>query len=332
MNRIVGADIGGANLKFASADGLSSSHPFAMWRKSDELASVLGKRLHTVGKISTLAVTMTGELADCFVDREEGVNHIVGHTMQAAKRLGIPKVVFYGVDGCFHEHDSLPDADTLAASNWHALASYVGTEIAPNGLLIDIGSTTCDIIPIREGKVATKAQTDHERLIEGSLVYVGCQRTSVCALVDQLIYGQTTCAVMNEHFATIDDARLVLGRVPEATHDLDTADGKPRTIDFATNRLARMIGLDKRTVTLAEGRELAEQVISAAKAVIREGIGRMWPRGNGPVICSGHAQDLLDLPSHDTTSIVLADEIGEGLSRCAPAYAVSKLWVASQET
>ena len=61
------------------------------------------------------------------------------------------------------------------------------------------------------GFVATAAMTDHDRLLEGSLIYVGCRRTPVCALVDRLEFRGSASRVMNELFATIDDARLVLG-------------------------------------------------------------------------------------------------------------------------
>ena len=51
--------------------------------------------------IAALTITMTGELADCFADRAEGVRHIVSHACEAAARLKIEEVVFYGVDGRF---------------------------------------------------------------------------------------------------------------------------------------------------------------------------------------------------------------------------------------
>ena len=80
------------------------------------------------------------------LDRAMGVEHIVSHTCRAAKGVGIDGVSFYGVDGRFRDpDDALRDVDLVAAANWHALASFVAKEIAPDAVLVDIGSTTTDM-------------------------------------------------------------------------------------------------------------------------------------------------------------------------------------------
>ncbi len=263
---IVGVDIGGANLKYAATNRVAVSRAFPLWRQPKQLVDALAEDLGRMNKIDALAVTMTGELADCFVDRAIGVDHIVSHTCQAAAQLGVDQVGFYGIDGRFRDADQARHhVDLVAAANWHALASFVAGEIMSDGTLIDIGSTTTDIIPIADRRVATAATSDYDRLAEGSLVYVGCRRTPVCALVDRLRFRDREVSVMNEVFATIDDARIVLGTVPEDAEDNDTADGMPRTREFAANRLSRMIGLDRRTVSAVDARELARDVVLSAQ-------------------------------------------------------------------
>ena len=42
---IIGLDIGGANLKAATADGAAQSRPFALWKRPRELAAELNKLL-----------------------------------------------------------------------------------------------------------------------------------------------------------------------------------------------------------------------------------------------------------------------------------------------
>ena len=329
VDRIVGVDVGGANVKYASSDGDAASRFFPIWRHPERLADAIADDLVRFGEIDALAVTMTGELADCFVDRAIGVDHIVSHTCQAAARLGIGDVSFYGVDGRFRDpDDARRDVDLVAAANWHALASFVGREIARDALLIDIGSTTTDIIPVVDGRVATTAITDHDRLMEGSLVYVGCRRTPVCALVDRLCFRGRSAGVMNEVFATIDDARLVLGGVQQDSGDRDTADGMPRTAEFAANRLARMIGLDRRTVTTFDARELASQVIAAAQQRLRDPIASLIP--NSLIVLSGHGQDIAGLPDEhaagDNAILQLSEKLGPAVARCAPSYAVAMLY------
>ena len=51
----------------------------------------------------------------------------------------------------------------VAAANWHGLATWLG-RLAPKGnaLLIDIGSTTTDIIPLLDGVPVPAGLTDRE--------------------------------------------------------------------------------------------------------------------------------------------------------------------------
>ncbi len=329
MNKLViGVDIGGANLKYASACGMASSRAFAMWREPENLATALAEDLQSnffnqQHAIETLAVTMTGELADCFIDREVGVQYIVEQTCHAAAQLGLDHVQFYGVDGLFHNARAAGEKpDLIAAANWHALANFIGREVAADALLIDIGSTTTDIIPITQQQVATTALTDHDRLCEHSLVYVGCKRTPVCSLVDTLEYRGVVTPVMNEQFATIDDALLLLGLTTPDPHDSDSADGNPRTQPFAANRLARMIGLDRRVVTDVEAQGLAQQVATAATQRIVTAINDI--NHHAPWVLSGHGLPLVPLTAGHPT-LRLADQLGHEIARCAPAYAVSRL-------
>ncbi len=340
---VIGIDIGGANLKYAGTkqptgsssveggDAIAKSRCFAMWRHHESLADEIASDLESWAieqPIAALTITMTGELADCFADRAEGVRHIVSHACEAAARLKIEEVVFYGVDGNFHSsHDACRDADRIAAGNWHALANFVGKSFCSDGLLIDIGSTTTDIIPILQGAVATTARTDFERLAEGSLVYIGGRRTPVSSLVDELHHQGQHVSIMNECFATMDDVRLVMGLVAEDSRDFDTADGKPRTCEMSVNRLAKMIGLDWRSFSKQDGVSLASQIHRSACQRIRKAFERVRHDGGDPdcVVISGHASDLIELPQ-SISVVQLGDHLGQEVSRCAPAYAVASLY------
>ena len=326
---IIGLDVGGANLKYASADGARAySKAFPMWRLWEQLSSSLENDLCQFGAIDTLAVTMTGELADCFVDRRQGVQHIVKHVQGAAQTLAIKNVQYYGVDGEFHAAaDAAQQVDTVAAANWHALASCVAQSTPKDAVVVDIGSTTTDIIPISGGQVATDARTDFDRLACGSLVYVGCQRTPACALVQRLTYRGKSIAVMNEFFATIDDARLILARTPSEPSNTDSADGNPRTPEYALNRISRLIGLDRHTMDQADAISLANQVVDAASRRIADGFEKLGiDLSNTQLLLSGHGQDLLpDLPCGNTP-VQLSDKLGDEFSRVAPAFAVAALF------
>ncbi len=366
---VIGIDIGGANLKYATPKyatpnshvesvapsrsldrrgmlGETLARVFPMWRRPESLATELCEDLNRLARgrpIKALIATMTGELADCFLDRQEGVEHIAAQACLAAERLQVGEVVFYGVDGRFHErHQAVREVDCVAAANWHALASFVGQTLCGNGLLIDVGSTTTDLIPLMGGQVATEAETDFQRLAEGSLVYIGGRRTPVAAIVDQLVHREQVVSVMKEVFATMDDVRLVLNHVAQDEHDTDTADGRSRTIAMAVNRLARMIGLDRRQVTIEDAMALASQVHAVARGRIAEAASRLRPVTGSPntgssgtgssglTVISGHAADLVELPV-GASVIKLSDRLGEPISRSAPAFAVAALFL-SQRT
>jgi probable H4MPT-linked C1 transfer pathway protein len=340
---VIGIDIGGANLKYvatkhgdptsvAARGVLAKSRFFPMWRQHTALADAIAGDLTSLARhraVDALAITMTGELADCFSDRDEGVRHIVSHVCQAAGRLKIDDVLFYGVDGNFHASAAAcRNADRIAAGNWHALASFVAQSFCSDGILIDIGSTTTDIIPIRGGRVGTAACTDHERLVEGSLVYIGGRRTPVATLLNEVRHQGNAVSIMNEFFATMDDVRIVMGLAAEEPRDCDSADGRPRTVPMAVNRLARMIGLDRRTFTTEQATSLAQQVHRSACQRIFDAFMRMRSEAGNPdsVVISGHASDLFQT-SRRANVLQLSDQLGQEVSRCAPAYAVAAIYL-----
>lgn len=91
---VLGMDIGGANLKYATSHGKAASREFAMWMIPEQLSESLVEDIQThfvdFGiRPDELAVTMTGELADCFLDRKIGVEHIVQQTCEAADNFAI---------------------------------------------------------------------------------------------------------------------------------------------------------------------------------------------------------------------------------------------------
>lgn len=352
---VIGLDVGGANLKVATTNGACVSKPFEMWKRPNELGDAVFDLLkslliehqqvtQTAKPPARLAVTMTGELADCFYDREIGVKHIIDHVVVAATRLNTREVRFYGVDGEFHgPEEARLLIDKIAAANWHAMGTYWARRFNGRGLLVDIGSSTTDIIPLMNAEVATSSQTDFDRLGTGELVYVGCQRTPVCGLVDQLTVCdgglERAVAVMNEVFATMDDVMLVLGSQTEVGESRETADGQPRTVAASTNRLARMVGLDHRSVDSILARDMAKQILRSAQNRIASAIASVLGSGSiGPskqsltLVLAGHGCGLLDLDALPamlgmrSLNVIRVEEVADAMtSRIGPAHAVAKL-------
>ncbi len=325
----LGLDIGGANLKVADGQGYALSRPFALWQRPGDLAQELAATLAASPAADRLAVTMTGELADCFATKAEGVAAICGAVVQAAAGRDVQ---IYGVDGQFVAPEAAVERPlVVAASNWHALAAFAG-RFAPAGsaLLIDVGSTSVDLIPLAAGRPAARGANDPERLVAGELVYTGVQRTPVCALVPALPWGERVCPVAAELFATTWDAYLALGDLPEEPENRQTADGRPATRALAIDRLARMICAD-RTLFTERDAERAAAAISAAQLAklgiaVRQAIGRAPPE---TVILGGQgeflARRLVQKLGWQAEIISLAERLGPQVSACAPAHAVAVL-------
>jgi len=328
--RVLGIDIGGANIKVATSDGDFATEPFAMWLKPDDLSDALVALAERMGPVAAWAVTMTGEMADAYYDRAVGVRRIAQQTQDAADRVMVSDLAFYGVDGRFLKFaDAVDFPDVCASANWHALAHWLSGHIDSSALLVDVGSTTTDIIPLRPGMVATESRTDFDRLLAGELVYIGGGRTPVCALVDSVPFRGHRVAVMREVFATTDDCAIVLGWSAEDPSDRMTSDSMPRTEAAAVNRLARMIGLDHRGVDVNDARVIAREVMEVAAKEIAASIGRQSAEFMGHRILSGHTADYF-LPPADSDRLAmhtdrLADLVGDGLSRVAPAFACACL-------
>lgn len=265
----IGLDIGGANLKAADATGRSIIRPFELWRHPDRLSNELARMRAEWPDVDTVAVTMTGELCDCFETKQDGVWNILASVEQV---FGDLRIGVWSVDG---EFLSIKNAKSrvidVAAANWHAQATFAG-RFVPNGpsILIDTGSTTTDVIPLMNGKPTAIARTDVDRLASGELVYTGVRRTPICALL-----GGSVAA---EFFATTLDAYLVLGFIPEDIDNRSTADGRSATRRYAHARLARMIGGDGETVSSAETQLLAQRAMDVQSELINGAIKRVADR------------------------------------------------------
>jgi probable H4MPT-linked C1 transfer pathway protein len=239
-------DVGGANIKAAHTAGPARTLPFELWKRPEELSQVLAALAATFPPCDKVALTMTAELCDCYPTKQVGVNAVLDAVVEALP--GRP-IVVWGVDGQFHDVDAIRQQPALAAAaNWLALASLAARLVPDDtGLLIDIGTTTTDLIPLDHGQVAARGRTDTERLQNGELVYAGIRRTPVCALATELPYRDVPTGLAAELFASTLDVYLTLGEIPSDPKDLSTADGRPATIAAARDRLARMIGTDRDT-------------------------------------------------------------------------------------
>ncbi|HVT27001.1 MAG TPA: hydantoinase/oxoprolinase family protein [Lacipirellulaceae bacterium] len=327
----LGLDIGGANLKAADGLGWARSASFPLWRDPHGLAGALATLIEEAPAADSLAVTMTGELCDCFRCKVEGVRHILSAVDQAARGR---EVRVYLIDGRFVAVAEAYESPQLAAaSNWHALAQFACRFVAVGtGLLIDVGSTTTDVIPLMDGRVTARGQTDTERLICRELVYRGIGRTPVCAVVRELPWRGQLYPVAAEVFATTADAYLTLGDLPEDAHAEWTADGRPLTKENSKRRLARQICADAADVSDEEVGAIATAIRNGQFAELEQSIQAVVKQlPNPPTTCilSGSGEFLARAAAERSLGMLrlvsLAAEIGGSASGCAPSHAVAVL-------
>jgi probable H4MPT-linked C1 transfer pathway protein len=324
-------DIGGANIKLADGLGYSVSQPFALWREPARLSEILRLVIARAAPCDRIAATMTGELADCFATKEDGVLHILS-ALEGA--VGALPIYVYQTNGRIEPLSSTLRQPLLAAAaNWHALARFAARFAKSSAaILIDIGSTTTDVIPLVNGRPHSRGITDTERLLTRELVYTGVERSPVCALVRHLPYREQLCPVAQELFATTGDAYLTLNELPEEPGNTNTADGRPATRDAARARLARLICADPTTFDAADADAAAAAIRRRQVAKIAAAVAKVLAHMQPPVdtiILSGRgeflARRVLDHIGSTHHIVSLAAELGPELSRCAPAHALAVL-------
>jgi probable H4MPT-linked C1 transfer pathway protein len=255
---VVGWDIGGAHVKAclvdagASADVGSALHdvaqwPCPLWQGLHHLDAALAQarsRWPQAWEAHTQHVaTMTGEMVDLFANREDGVRRL---SAQLAEGLG-PSLRLYAGAGAGRwvtPQQAALHWRAIASANWRATAEAVAARFA-DAVLIDIGSTTTDLVVLRGGRIVAADASDAQRLASGALVYQGVVRTPLCALAQRVPFGgEPRVNVMNELFASTADVYRLTGELDPAHDQQASADNAPKDLAATRQRLARMIGRD----------------------------------------------------------------------------------------
>ncbi|HEU5169240.1 MAG TPA: hydantoinase/oxoprolinase family protein [Gemmatimonadales bacterium] len=339
---VIGWDLGGAHLKAARLGGSGAVErvlqiPCPLWQGMHHLDAALERAAAELGRASVHAVTMTGEMVDLFGDRREGVARLVTamreHVSTAALWL------YAGADGFLEADRAGTAAGRIASANWMASASLVAARV-PAALLVDIGSTTTDLVLVEGGCVRARGRDDGERLAAGELLYTGVVRTPVMALVPHVPFGGEWVPLMAECFATTADVHRLGGRLPDGADQHPAADGGEKTIPGSARRLARMIGRDLDSAPPGAWRALADWLARAQTRAIGDAADRLLSRGlladDAPMVGAGIGRFVAaelargrDRPYLDFGSLVSgSDPERVRASDCAPAVAVA--WLAQR--
>jgi probable H4MPT-linked C1 transfer pathway protein len=307
---MIGIDVGGANLKVVDDAGVHI-HYCPLWEKSP-ITEVLLQ--HATSNDDPAAVVMSGELADCFESKQQGISFIV-----AAVRKVFPKARFYGMDAQFHDH-AVPQ---LAAANWLASADFLRAR-HPDAVLLDIGSTTADIVPLNRFD-SLLGMTDTKRLQAGYLIYTGMLRTSIATLIRSVDLAGVPTPVSTEYFAASADVHLVLGHITPSLYSCDTPDRKEKTLKASLRRIARVVCADLGEIGTEGARQIAEQFWAVQRDMICSQVKRIVKfSGAKEIIIAGIGAPLF---SRELGGTDLTCELGPAAD-ALPACAVRELLTA----
>jgi (4-(4-[2-(gamma-L-glutamylamino)ethyl]phenoxymethyl)furan-2-yl)methanamine synthase len=338
MNRVIGWDLGGANVKLASIeDGRVASVaqiPCPIIPERRKFDAAIEAALPLIALPTSHVATMTGELSDVFSDRAEGVAYLVDLMVRTVGAQ--PLSIYAGEAGFLAPENAKRHTLEVASANWLAAASLVARHHT-DGLLVDAGTTTTDLIPIKAGKVAARGATDAERLTEGELLYTGVVRTPVMAVAHSAPFRGRVQRIAAERFATMADVWRLAGDLPDDADPYPAADQRGKSQAESAGRLARMLGRDASDAGLAEwiglARYFADCQLAEIEHAARNLAERDAPSPDAPVIGAGCGRfiarrlaERLGRPYCDFGDFIDAPpETREMAARCAPAVAVALL-------
>jgi probable H4MPT-linked C1 transfer pathway protein len=338
---IVGWDLGGAHTKAALLDERGCVDDVVqiacpLWRGLEFLQTSIDQVLERIGEQTDMhhAVTMTGELVDLFPDRASGVKALIEAIGQ---RFPITHLkIFAGSAGFLDQDRAKMNTLQVASANWLATASWAANRL-PEGLLVDVGSTTTDLIPFAGKQMLVAGISDHQRLVDQTLIYTGVVRTPLMAITEKVPFGGAWVYLMAEHFATTADIHRLNGDLPDGSDLLPSADNGEKSHAGSTRRLARMLGLDadatdrdgwgKVSGFIAE-RQL-RQVLDACERLLSN--PRLSPCA--PLVGAGVGRFLVERISRRLNRPYLgieslfscAEDMRSKVADCAPAVAVASL-------
>ena len=328
--KIAGFDIGGANtdlavIDFEDGEIKNMEVDFAylpMWSNNDDLSHVLVELIENicpVSEIDAVGISMTAELVDAYDTKKDGVLDIV---KKCEETFTCP-IAYVGVDGMISKSEIEKDPLKAAAANWIATAQ-IATLISDNCIFIDTGSTTTDIIPIKEGSECAIGKSDFDRSATGELVYTGTLRTNLASFLDKIELNGKEYRIASELFAQTADVYMVLDLITEDDYICDTFDGEGKSKIDCARRIARVVCADLEMLSMEDIVEMSEVIHQKQIAQIADGLKQVVEtQGLDLIVTTGLGKDILDRPAAELLGLKVKS-MGDILSddECTVAPAV----------
>ena len=302
--KIAGFDIGGANTDLAVIDFENGEIEdievdFAylpMWSNNDDLSQVLIELIENicpVSEIDAVGISMTAELVDAYDTKKEGVLDVV---KKCEETFSCP-IAYVGVDGMLSRKEIEKTPLKAAAANWVATAQ-IATLISDNCIFIDTGSTTTDIIPIKNGNECAIGKSDFDRSATGELVYTGTLRTNLASFLDKVELNGKEYRVASELFAQTADVYTVLDLISEDDYVCDTFDGESKSKRDCSKRIARVVCADLEMLSQDDIVEMSKFIHQKQIEQIADGLKQVHEAQDlDLIVTTGLGKDILDKPA-----------------------------------
>ena len=240
----IGWDIGGANTKVSIIRNNSSSfniYRCHLWESLDSLKQLVNSICRKYKEESDVIniITMSGEMCDIFETRDKGVKKI----LNIFEHVTNENYIFSSSKPFFHKLKKKHNTRSISSMNWFATAMFLETKVQ-NAIAIDIGSTTTDIMIIKNGRCKNKNFDDFSRLSSSELIYTGVFRTPINALTNQIVINKTRYCIIPESFADMSDIYRILYMIDPKKDYSETCDYRSRTHKNSLKRLSRALGFD----------------------------------------------------------------------------------------
>lgn len=302
--KVAGFDIGGANtdlavIDFEGEEIKNIEVDFAylpMWSSNDDLPRVLVELIENicpVGEIDAVGISMTAELVDAYDTKKEGVLDVV---KKCEDTFDCP-TAYVGVDGMLSKEEIEKTPLKAAAANWIATAQ-IATLISDNCIFIDTGSTTTDIIPVKDGMECAIGKSDFDRSATGELVYTGTLRTNLASFLDKVELNGKEYRVASEMFAQTADVYTVLELIKPEDYVCDTFDGEGKSKIDCAKRIARVVCADLEMLTMDDIVDMSEFIHKKQIEQIADGLKQVVETQNlDLIVTTGLGKDILDRPA-----------------------------------
>lgn len=302
--KVAGFDIGGANTDLAVIDfegdeikNIEVDFAYLpMWSNNEDLSQALVELIENicpVSEIDAVGISMTAELVDAYDTKKEGVLDVVEKCEQT---FNCP-IAYVGIEGMMSKTEIRKTPLKAAAANWIATAQ-IATLISDNCIFIDTGSTTTDIIPIKDGVECAIGKSDFDRSATGELVYTGTLRTNLASFLDKVELNGKEYRVASELFAQTADVYMVLDLITEDDYVCDTFDGESKSKMDCAKRIARVVCADLEMLSMDDIVEMSRFIHQKQVEQIADGLKQVHETQSiDLIVVTGLGKDILDKPA-----------------------------------